>query len=331
MPASGEQAAPAVTAVMPAFNEERSIAAAIESVLGQAYDGALDLVVAIAPSSDRTLEVVSDLAARDDRITVVDNPSGRTPSGLNAAIAAATGDVIVRCDAHAKLPDGYVATAVALLQETGAANVGGIQRAAGSGAVQRAIAIAMSSPFGVGDARFHTGGTAGFVDTVYLGVFRRDAIEAVGGFDETLIRNQDYELNYRLREAGGGVYFDPTLEVRYEPRASLVELWRQYYGYGRWKRVVIRRHPGSTRWRQLVAPTFVLGLGLSGVALAFGRPGLAGIIPGAYLVTTLSVTVFECARRRDVGALVLPAVFPMMHLAWGVGFLAPGRPSGAAP
>ncbi len=327
MPSRPNHEAPPVTAVIPARNEENAIAAALTSILDQGYAGPLDIVVAVAPSTDRTLEILNAIAATVERVTVVDNPAGTTPAGLNAAIAEATGDVIVRCDAHSEIPAGYVTAAVRTLGATGAVNVGGVQHAEGIGPMQRAIAAAMSSPFGVGDARFHMGGEPGLVDTVYLGVFRRDALDAVGGFDETLIRNQDYELNYRLRQAGGDVYFDPSLRVTYRPRSTLSGLWRQYYEYGRWKRVVMRQHPGSVRWRQFVAPVFVVGLGLSGIAATAGHRKLAAIVPGAYVAATVTTTVAELLKRRDRATLLLPAVFPTMHIAWGTGFLVPGQPS----
>ncbi len=327
MRSHGSNDAPAVTAVVPARNEQEAIAAALASILNQEYEGPLDVVVAVAPSTDRTLEIVTNIAASDPRLTVVENPTGKTPAGLNAAIAAATGQVIVRCDAHAELPPGYIEEAVKTLQATGAVNVGGVQLAAGTAPLQRAIAAAMSNPFGVGDARFHTGGRAGFVDTVYLGVFRRDALEAVGGYDESLIRNQDYELNYRLREAGGEIFFDPDLAVVYRPRSSLRGLWKQYYEYGRWKRVVMRLHPGSARWRQFAAPVFVIALGVSGVAAMAGQRRVAMAVPATYGVATITATVLEALKRRDAATALLLAVFPTMHLAWGVGFLMPGQPS----
>lgn len=314
---------PSVTAIMPARNEERTIAAALESILGQDYPGVLDVIVAVGPSIDQTADVAEKLAARDGRVSLVESPAGTTPAGLNAAFRASEGSVIVRCDAHSELPQGYIAMAVQTLRQTGAVNVGGVQQAEGISVIQRAIAAAMSNPIGVGDARFHMGGSPGFVDTVYLGVFRRAALEAVGGFDETLARNQDYELNYRLREDGGGIYFDPSLRVTYRPRASLVGFWRQYFDYGRWKRVVVTRHPRSVRWRQLVAPAFVIGLVLSVVALALGYPLVASAVPGAYLVTTAVATIYELVKRRDLALLLLPAAFATMHVAWGLGFLLP--------
>jgi len=315
---------------MPVRNEAEHIGATLDACLAQNYNGAVDIIVADAMSHDGTREIVATYG-RSDGVRMVDNPSLTTPAGLNAAIAATNGDIIVRCDARSELPVDYVTTAVAVLAETGAANVGGVQRAVGISPVQRAIAAAMSSPFGVGDARFHMGGKAGVVDTVYLGVFRREALEAVGGFDETLLRNQDYELNYRLRQNGGDIYFDPSLEVIYRPRPSLRRLAKQYFEYGRWKRVVVKRHPGSLRWRQLVAPAFVLGVTVSVAVSIAGYPLISALVPGTYALANVGATVIEIAKRRDVAMFLLPAAFITMHLAWGVGFLlpAPHAPSDA--
>ncbi len=321
---------PSVSIIIPVRNEAAAIGEAIRSALGQDYPRTLEVVVAVAPSGDTTAEVVQEIAAGDSRVRVVDNPAGPTAAGLNAAIRASTGEIIVRCDAHSVLPPDYVSTAVTRLRETGAVNVGGVQAAVGSGTTQRAIAAAMSSPFGIGDARFHRGGAPGPVDTVYLGVFLREAVEAAGLFDENLGRNQDYELNHRLRGAGGVVYFDPGLVVEYRPRSTLSGLWRQYYGYGRWKRVVVGLHPESLRWRQIVAPVFVVGLVASAVAAAFGRWQIAIAIPALYAAANLVVAVVELVRRRDQAMLLLPVIFPTMHVAWGIGFLMPGHPEVAA-
>lgn len=321
---------PSVSIVIPARDESDTIANAIASALDQDYGGSVEVVVAVAPSDDATAAVVGQLAEGDARLVVVDNPVGSTPAGLNAAIRASRGEIVVRCDAHSLLPPLYVARAVRRLEETGAVNVGGVQAATGSNTMERAIAAAMSGPFGVGDARFHRGGSAGPVDTVYLGVFHRDAIEAAGLFDETLARNQDYELNHRLRSAGGVVFFDPELVVEYRPRSSLGALWRQYFDYGRWKRVVVGLHPESLRWRQVVAPVFVVGLVASVVAALFGPWPVALVIPGVYAVATLLATTVELVRRRDAAMLLLPLVYPTMHVAWGTGFLTPGHPGGGS-
>jgi glycosyltransferase involved in cell wall biosynthesis len=309
-------ALPSVSIVIPARNAAGVIRSAIESARSQDYAGSIEIVVADGMSTDGTRSIAESMGC-----VVVSNPGGTTPDGLNAAIAASAGQVIVRCDAQAQLPTDYVSTAVGVLKETGAANVGGLQDAVGEGFMQRAIAIAQSTPLGVGDARYRLGGEPGEVDTVYLGVFDRTALADVGGFDPLFERNQDYELNWRLRQAGYQVWFDPRLRVRYTPRAGLGALARQYYDYGRWKRQMLHLHPRSLRPRQLAAPALVLGLLASiGVALSgAGEP--ASLIPGLYLLVITSTTVFELVRRKTVAALGLPLAIPTMHLCWGAGFL----------
>lgn len=310
-----------VSVVLPVRNEAGYIGATIDSVLGQDYPGPLEVIVADGMSTDGTRELVAMRAGADPRIRLIDNPGGRTPSGLNRAVAAAAGEVIVRCDGHSLLPVSYVQTAVRLLAETGAANVGGVQLAQGESPFSRAVGYAMSSPLGVGDARFHYGGKPGPVDTVYLGVFRRNAIEAVGLFDESLLRNQDYELNIRLRAARKVVYFDPQLAVVYRPRRSLFSLARQYYQYGKWKRRVVRMHPASLRLRQLAPPLLVVALIASAAQVLGPWPRLGWVVPGPYAAALIATTAYEVTRRRDLAALLLPAAVITMHLSWGCGFL----------
>lgn len=309
---------PTVTVVIPARNEAGSIAATLASVVGQDYPLPLDVVVVDGASSDNTPEIVGTFAHHGVRL--VYNRSGLTAAGLNAGIAASDGEVVVRCDGHAQLPDGYIRRAVEVLMETGADNVGGVQDAHGTTPVQRAVAAAMSSRVGVGDADFHIGGEPGPADTVYLGVFRRSALERVGGFDETQIRSQDSELNVRIRQTGGSVWFDPSLRVRYQPRASFRALANQYWQYGRWKRRVIRQHPSSVRWRQLAPPVFVLGLVACVIIAALGNDW-AWIPPVIYLVVVVGVGVATALRRRDLALLMMPAALAIMHVAWGAGFL----------
>ncbi len=309
-----------MSVIMPVRNEADSIVAAVESIAAQRVDAALEIVVADGMSTDGTRETLADLQRRVPGLVVVDNPLGRTPSGLNRAIAASSGDVIVRCDAHAELPPGYIARTVELLDATGAGNVGGVQQAVGVAPVQRAVAAGMTTPLGVGDARFHRGGAAGPVDTVYLGAFRRTALADVGGYDESLVRNQDYELNHRLRVNGHTVYFDPALQVVYRPRATLRALASQYFQYGRWKRVMLTRNPTSLRWRQLVPPLFVVALLVSLAALAAGT-ALGLIVPAVYGAAVVTAAVVEAIRRRDLAVLGLVFVLPVMHVAWGIGFL----------
>lgn len=305
--------------VVPARDAAATIVAAVSSALDQDYEGDIEVVVA-CPPEDPTRAALEPFAG--EGVTIVSNPSGGTAAGLNIAIAASGGAIVARLDAHAAFSRSYLRRAVEILEETGADNVGGVQDAWGESPVQRAIAIAQTTPLGVGDARYRTGGPPGPVDTVYLGVFRREALDRVGGFDVSQKRNQDYELNWRLRKDGGTVYFHPDLRVAYRPRASLRALWRQYLEYGAWKRSMIRKHLGSLRWRQVAAPALVLALIGSLVLLASPRPLLAAILPAAYLGTLLLAAVGLVLRRGDPAALLTPAALATMHLAWGLGFLA---------
>jgi glycosyltransferase involved in cell wall biosynthesis/GT2 family glycosyltransferase len=317
-------ATPQVSVVIPARDCASSLPGAVRSALD---GGAAEVVVAVGPSRDETHAVAQRLADDNDEVHVVDNPTGRTPAGLNAAIRASRGDVIARLDAHATLSPDYLERAVSTLRRTGAANVGGRQRPVGRGAFGEAVAAVMTSPAGAGGAAYRTGQSAGAVDTVYLGVFRREALDAVGGFDERMVRNQDYELNVRIREAGGTVWFDPELAVDYGPRERIADLARQYLQYGRWRRVTLRLHPGSLRARQLAAPALVLGL-LGGVivAAAFGAWWPLGAVGGAYLLAVVVAAVQAAPSARLVLATAL--AFVVVHLSWGSGFLL-GPPSGA--
>ncbi len=219
---------PAISVVMPVLNEERYLADAVAHVLRQDYPAPVEVVLAVGPSRDRTREVAERLAAADPRVTVVDNPNGHTPAGLNAATRASRYPVVARVDGHALLSPGYLRVAAETLVATGADNVGGVMAAAGVTPFEQAVARAMTSKVGVGAARFHTGGQAGPADSVYLGVFRRSAIDRVGGYDEAFLRAQDWEMNHRIRASGGTVWFQPRMRVSYRPRANLGALCKQY-------------------------------------------------------------------------------------------------------
>jgi glycosyltransferase involved in cell wall biosynthesis len=304
---------------MPARDDEAHLGAAVASVLDQIVDADVELVIAVGPSADGTQAEAERLADAHPCVSVVPNPTGGTAAGLNRAIAAARGSIIARVDAHCVLPAGYLARAVETLERTGAANVGGVQRAVGSGTIGRAVAAAMTSRVGVGDARFHYGGAEGPADTAYLGVFDATVLRSVGCFDESLVRNQDYELNWRLRDAGHLVWFDPELVVRYHPREALGRLARQYFDYGRWKREMLRRNPRALRLRQLVAPLTLVGVTAGFVGAATGRREMlaAPALYGAGVVAAAAKAPGLDLRSR----IALGAVFPTMHGAWGAGFI----------
>jgi glycosyltransferase involved in cell wall biosynthesis len=328
---------PDVSIVMTVINEERHLADAVAALLRQDYPGSLEIVVAVGPSHDRTREVADALAASHEHVHVVDNPSGRTPSGLNAAIARSTGSVIVRMDGHAMVPADYVRTGVMTLQATGADNVGGIMAAEGTTTFEEAVARAMTSMFGVGGASFHIGGEPGPALTVYLGCFRREALDRVGGYDDSMIRAQDWEMNLRIRESGGVVWFTPDMRVTYRPRPTTAALARQYHDYGRWRREVSRRHPETVSLRYLAAPVMVAGVG-AGLALALigavtRTPAVValGLLPPVgYAVANLAASAQASLRSPALSAgtaIRLPGVFATMHVAWGVGFLRGGARS----
>jgi glycosyltransferase involved in cell wall biosynthesis len=309
---------PGVSVILPVLNEERHLESAVLSILSQDYRGFFEVILAIGPSHDRTEEIAEKLVASDSRVVIVQNPTGRTAAGLNLALKKSNNPVVVRVDGHAQVPQNYISLIVEILNATGAVNVGGVMAAVGKSRFERAVAGAMRSPLGVGSSRFHTGGVAGVVDTVYLGAFRREALLAIGGFDERFTRAQDWELNFRLREKGGTVYFDPRLQVIYRPRPNLKALAKQYFEYGKWRRVVSRRHPGTINYRYLAPPLALLGFTASIIFGATFHPIF--IIPAfIYLLFLLLASVKIASTLREVILLFL--ILPTMHFSWGLGFL----------
>jgi len=306
---------PTVSVVVPVLNEAPHLRDAVTAILQQDYPQPFQVCLAVGPSQDGTEDVAATIAAAEPRVLVVANPTGRTPAALNVAVAATDSEVVVRVDGHSELSPGYIRRAVETLHRTGAVNVGGVQWAQGTTPFERAVATAMTSRAGTGGARFHVGGAEGSVDTVYLGVFRRAALLDAGGFDERLTRNQDYELNIRLREAGGIVWFDPQLRVSYRPRRTVRRLARQYFEYGQWKRAVVRLHPDSLKLRQ-VAPVVVTAAVAVGTVGALVTPW-ALVLPIGYLGAVSVAAVLEDAGNAPRIATALAT----MHLSWGVGFL----------
>jgi succinoglycan biosynthesis protein ExoA len=327
-----ENALPGISYVMPVLNEVDYVEAAIRTILDQDYAGAKELVLALGPSTDGTDELVGRLAAADERIRTVRNPDLDIPVGLNLAIRASTNPIIVRVDAHSELDPAYTRSAVEVLQRTGAANVGGIMRARGRSSFQAAVARAYNSRFGLGGAQYHGGGSAGPAESAYLGVFRREVLEEVGLFDESIRRGEDWELNLRIRAAGHVVWFDPSLEVTYWPRENWAKLARQFFATGVWRGELVRRFGGRNPWRFFVPPLLVLNVVLCIVLailqlthLVHGWPSLVlsavYLGPIAYLLLVLWVSLVQDEVKAWRDRLLFAIVLPTMHLSWGTGFI----------
>ena len=320
----------AVSYVMPVLNEAGYLEHAVAAILGQEYEGESELVIALGASTDETDAIAARLAEADPRIRLVPNPDNDIPKGLNAAIRASRFPVVIRVDAHAELPDGYTATAVEILRRTGCANLGGVMLAKGRTPVQRAIARAYNSPFGLGGGVYHHGDEDTPADSAYLGVFRREVLFEVGLYDPELRRAEDWELNHRIRAAGYQVLFTPKLKVVYWPRASLSALRRQMYATGVWRGHLVRRQ-GRTPLRYLPPPAVALVVGaslLAGLLQAVGlvRPdaklaGVAHLGALGYLVGVTAVGVASLGGDSLRDRLLNPLVLITMHLSWGAGFL----------
>ena len=307
-----------ISVILPVRNEALHLADAVNAILTQDFLGSLEVILAVGPSVDSTEQIARGLALADPRVVVVANPSGRTAAGLNIAVKKSQYSIIVRVDGHAEIPSNYLSLVLETLTQTGAVNVGGVMAAVGKSLFERSVARAMRSPLGVGASRFHTGGVAGEVDTVYLGAFRKEALLAVGGFDERFTRAQDWELNHRLRIAGGSIFFDPRLVVTYRPRARVSALARQYFEYGRWRRVVSRHHEGTINYRYLAPPFTVLVSILS----LLGGFLISTILLVPALIYALFILVASLLIGKSIGEVIsLPLILLTMHICWGMGFL----------
>lgn len=334
---------PFVSVLMPVRNEGAYIEASLGCVLGQDYPAErMEILVADGRSTDDTREVVAAQARRDPRLRLVDNPGGIVATGLNAALLQARGEILVRVDGHCEVAPDYVRRCVAHLadqQRRGVVltGVGGPIETVGEGGLARAIAVAMSSRFGVGGSAFRVlGGKDAdetlpefrHVDTIAFPAYPRTTVARGGLYDEELVRNQDDEYNYRLRKAGAELLLAPDVGSRYFSRATLRSLWRQYRQYGFWKVRVLQKHPRQMRWRQFVPPALVaallltagiglLGAGL-GVGLAAWLPSMA--VAGLYLAANLLASL-ATAGGAGKHRIALPLAFAAMHLGYGLGFL----------
>lgn len=325
-------AATGVSYVMPVFNEVGYLADAVRSILRQEYAGPVEVILALGPSTDGTADVVTSLLGEDDRIRVVQNPELDIPIGLNRAIEAARYPVIVRVDAHTELSPDYTTRGVETLVRTGAASVGGVMAAAGRPGVQAAIARAYNSRFGLGGASYHDDDAVeeGPAESAYLGVMDAAVLREVGGYDESLRRGEDWELNFRLRNAGHLVWFDPKLRVRYWPRSSWSALARQFWATGVWRGELVRRLGARNSVRYFAPPLFVIDLVLCVILAPLLASGIvsgwpAWVLALAYLGPVLYLALLAFAALRSPGRLVdrlrVAVAIAIMHVCWGSGFL----------
>ena len=317
---------PSVSVIIPVLNEERFLKQSVQAILNQNYSGQFEIILALGPSKDQTNVIAQELA-QDKRIKLVENLSGRTASALNNAIKNSNFDIIVRLDGHAIVDSSYIKNAVNTLLESGADNVGGLMKAEGTNAFEKSVSAAMTSKFGVGNAPFHVGGKSGEVDTVYLGTFRKSALERVGYFDESFIRAQDWEMNYRIRKTGGKIWFNPDLVVSYRPRKNILQLAKQYFEYGQWRKQVTKTYPETVSMRYLAPPVTVSGLIAGFVMVLFSKIleinwlQIGWLAPLVYLTVILLAFLSIGSKIGLLSRLYLLLVLPTMHLSWGVGFL----------
>jgi glycosyltransferase involved in cell wall biosynthesis len=315
--------------IVPCFNEQNTIGLLLEALYAQTYPRSeIEVIIADGLSTDKTRERVADFQAQhpDLAVRIVENRQRTIPAGLNCALEAASGQVVVRLDAHSIPREDYVARCVALLEQGKGDSVGGVWeiRPPDESWQARSIAVAAAHPLGVGDARYRYTENAQWVDTVPFGAFHRSLIERIGLFDETLLTNEDYEFNVRLRQAGGKIWLDPSIRSVYFARGSLPELARQYWRYGYWKARMLRRYPTSVRWRQAMPPAFVLSLVVL-VLLALWWPfaGWLFVIESTLYTVILFLAGLQMGLAHRDGALIigLPLAIATMHFAWGSAFL----------
>lgn len=317
---------------MPVLNEEQYLEDAVRSVLAQQYPGEKELILALAPSTDRTNEIAAALAAEDERVTLVQNPAAHISDGLNAAISAAQYDIIVRVDAHSELSADYTERGVETLFRERVANVGGVMHAQGKTRFQAAVARAYNSRFGLGGGAYHREGEGGEAESAYLGIFRRGPLTEVGMFDTGIRRGEDWELNLRLREAGHRIWFEPSLKVTYWPRTTWRHLAQQMTATGRWRAILVRRHGGKNPWRFFIPGALVLSVIASLVVAVLqvtgvltGLPSLIASVvyfgPASYLVLNVFVSFGQRKAGGVLDRLTNMIVFGTMHLSWGWGFL----------
>ena len=320
---------PTVSIVVPCFNEEKRIRTLLDAIFAQTYPRELlDVTIADGHSTDKTREVIAAFQREHPglKITVLDNDARTIPAGVNRAIAASRGEIILRLDGHSGPYPDYVEKSVAALEAGRGQNVGGVWeiRPGAETWVARSIAVAAAHPLGVGDALYRHAKQAAVVDTVPFGAWKRLLVEQIGGYDESLLSNEDYEFNAGIRQDDGKIWLDPAIRSLYLARPTRAALARQYWRYGFWKLQMLRRYPKTLRWRQALPPLFVLSL-LGGALLAPAWP-VFGWLLAFELLAYFGILGLAGLRStiQHRGAFLLfglPLAITVMHIAWGSGFL----------
>lgn len=320
---------PKVSVIIPCYNEQSTIRLLLTALREQTFSRAeMEVIIADGMSTDSTRDeiVAFQKDFPDLTVRVVDNTVRSIPSGLNSAIEASSGSIIVRLDAHSKPYPDYIENSVKNIEAGRGDNVGGVWeiRPGANTWIAKSIAVAAAHPLGVGDALYRHARQAAEVDTVPFGSFKRELIDRIGKFDETLLTNEDYEFNTRIRRAGGRIWLDPSIRSTYFARSTLLELARQYWRYGFWKWRMLRRYPDTLRWRQALPPLFMLSL-IGLVMISFFVPFFKFVLAGELVVyfSILFHAGIRAGYRKNMPflALGLPLAIPVMHTTWGSGFL----------
>ena len=317
-----------ISIIVPCFNEEKTIQLLLQAILDQNIEPEkMEVIIADAMSTDSTRSKIQEFEKKNPRlaIRIVDNFKRTIPAAINLAANSAQGEYLLRLDAHSVPAGDYIQNSIDLLRSEKAQNVGGIWeiKPGTNTCVAKAIARAAAHPLGAGDAGYRINAKSGFVDTVPFGAFKKVDFDRLGGFDEELLSNEDYEFNTRLRQYGGKVWLDTSIRSKYYARKNLAELAKQYWRYGFWKYRMLRKYPKSLRWRQALPPFFVLSLIILGIS-SFFVP-IARIIfatgVGFYLLALFSSSIIESVKKRDGCYLMMAFAFATIHFCWGGGFL----------
>lgn len=283
----------------------------------------IEIIVADGMSTDGTREIIRQYQERFPQIHLVDNPKQIVPTGINTAIRQAAGNIIVRIDGHTIISPDYIQKCVDTLQRTKANNVGGLMTAVGNTAFGKAVAIATSTSFGIGNSKFHYSQKEESVDSVYMGAWPYDTFTRIGLFDEELVRDQDDEFNYRLKKFGGKIILNPEIKSLYAVRSSPAALFKQYFQYGLWKVRVMQKHPGQMSVRQFVPSTFLVSLLVSLIATFIHPAGIwfTLFILGSYVTTNCLASALAIIKSQGCNYLFLTLTYPILHVAYGSGFL----------